>query len=88
MKGHTIMSTRRYQLTTTWQEIGPGPLMVEAETDRAVLVHFADMAPGALDAPAHLVTRGAGIAHDGGGVCYARAAQHPMASAIATGDRL
>lgn len=82
------MPTRRYQLTSDWQEIGPGPLMVEAETNQAVLVHFADVAPSALDAPAHQVIRGNGITYDGSAFCYARAAQHPLAKLIATGDLL
>ena len=82
------MGTRRFHLTSDWQQIGQGPLMVEAETDQAALVHFANVAPTALDAPAHHVARGNSITYEGSGFCYARAAQHPKANLIATGDLL
>ena len=58
------MPTRRYQLTSEWQEIGQGPLMVEAETNQAVLVHFSDTIPSTPDAPAHQVNRGTCITYE------------------------
>ena len=82
------MPTRRYQLTSEWQEIGQGPLMVEAETNQAVLVHFADTIPNTPDAPAHQVNRGTCVTYEGSAFCYARAAQHQIAKLIATGDLL
>jgi len=82
------MGTRRFRLTSDWQEIGQGPLMVEAETDQAALVHFGGVIPSETDAPAHYVTRENSITYEGSDFCYARAAQHPKANLIATGERL